>query len=98
GLFEALPCGEQHDRQVGVEPAQSPEQLDAFAAGGGLAREVHVLDDQVDVAARYACQCLVRRGRELHACAFQCQQDVERGANRIVVVDDQQRSTVHRPP
>jgi hypothetical protein len=49
GRFQMRPGGEQDDRHVGVQRPQLPEQRNAVFARGGIAPEVHVLDDQVHV-------------------------------------------------
>ena len=57
GSLQVGPGREQDDRYVGVQGAQLPEQGDAFFAGGGLAAEVHVLDDQVDFLETHGREC-----------------------------------------
>jgi hypothetical protein len=51
--------------------------------------DVHVLDDQVDASPRDALQPCARRGRAFDLRAFERQQDVERRAHGVIVVDDQ---------
>ena len=41
-----------------MQRAQFAEQRDAFLARGGLAAEVHVLDDQVDFLGTHGRECL----------------------------------------
>jgi hypothetical protein len=86
---EVRPRGEQHHRQVRLRGPQRAEKRDALVARSGLALEVHVLDDEVDAAARDALEPLPGRGDALDAGALQREQDVERRAHSVVVVDDE---------
>ena len=61
GGFQVRPGGQQDHRHVGMQCAQFPEQRDAFFAGGGLAPEVHVLDDQVHFLGTHGREGLGRR-------------------------------------
>jgi hypothetical protein len=95
--FQVGPRREQHHRQVGLRGAQCAEQRDALVAGGRLALEVHVLDDEVDAAAGHPLEARLRRCRTLDTGAFEREQDVERRAHGLVVVDDEQCPTLHAP-
>ena len=83
------PGRQQDDRQVGLAAAQLPEQRDPFLAGRRVAREIHVLDHEVDAAVLEARERRLRAVHALDLDPVQIEEDLERGADRGVVVDDQ---------
>ena len=71
GGLEMRPRGEQDDREVGLQAPQRAEERDAFIARRRLAREVHVLDHEVDAAPGDPLEAGRGRTHALDPCAFQ---------------------------
>ncbi|MCW0463548.1 hypothetical protein NB705_000621 [Xanthomonas sacchari] len=93
---ELGPGGQQDHRQIRMARADRLEQGHAFLAGGGVGGEVHVLQDQIDVALAQALQAGLRAVGMDGVDVVQGEQHFQRGGDRRVVVDDQQAG--HRAP
>ncbi len=85
--LEVGPGGEQDHRQLRVLRADLAEQGDALLAGSRLAPEVHVLDHEVHRLPRQRVQAGDGRFGADHPRAVHGQEDVERGAHGLAVVD-----------
>ncbi len=89
GNFERAPGGEKDDRQVGIEVPQGAKERHAALTRRVVLGEVHVLDDDPDVLAGHEVQRLLGTGRGQRLEAVQLEQDLERGADRGLIVDDE---------
>ena len=65
------------------------EQVEAFLAGGGVARVVQIHQDDVEVAALERAQQLLRRCRGLDVEAFALQQQPQRLEDVGLIVGEQ---------
>src|SRR6185369_8144236 len=66
-----------------------PEERDAFVAGGGARREVHVLQDQADAAARDQLRGRVRIGRDVRLDVVEIEEELQRPGDAGLILDDQ---------
>ena len=73
----------------GCSARSSLKQRDAFLARGGLATEVHVLDDQVHFLGTHGREGLGRRCSAENPRAVQGQQDLEGRAHGLTIVSNQ---------
>ncbi len=90
--FEMRPRGQEHDRKIGMLRADVAEELDALLARRRVGREVHVLDDEVDVLVLEKLQAVLGRVRHARLNLAQREHELERGADRVVVVDHEDRA------
>jgi len=89
GRIELGPRRQQDHRQVRVACTDGVEQRAAFLARGGVGREVHVLQHQVDGMARQQRQAFFRRGGAQRIDLVQRKQHVERDGHGGIVVNNQ---------
>ena len=89
GLVHAAPGGHHHRGQRGVEGLELGDQLQALAAGGGVAGVVEVEQDGVEVGSLHRGQHGGRRAGGLDGVAFALEQQAQRLADVGLVVRDE---------
>lgn len=89
--FQTRPCGQQDDRQIGIETPDRMEQRDAFVARRGVGMEIHVLHHEVDPARLQAGDAGLGCRRVFAGDVVQREQHLQRGGDSGVVVDDEDR-------
>ena len=72
--------------------ADRAEQRDAFLARRRVGREVHVLHDEIDVLVLEALRALRPASTRQRADLAQPEHELERGADRVVVIDHEDRA------
>ena len=96
GLVDAAPGRHDDGRQGGVERLELGDQLEALAAGGGVAGVVEVEQDGVEVGPLHGGEHGGRRGRRLDGVAFALEQEPERLADVGLVVRDEDAAEAAR--
>ncbi len=87
--FQVRPGREQDQRQVGMALPDGPEQVHTLFAGGGVGREIHVLDHDVYRLALQHFKAVLGRQRDQWPDVVQRKQQRQRLAHGRVVVNDQ---------
>ena len=89
GLVHAAPGGHDHCGQRGVERLQLGDELQAFAAGGGVAGVVEIEQDGVEVVRLDGGQDRGRRGDRLDGVPFALEQQAKRLTDIGLIVRDE---------
>ena len=91
GERDRTPRRQQDDGHLGPRRLEAREQFEPFSAGG-LAREVHVLDDEREVRPPGRRERLAGRGGRNGGVAVLLQQQRQRRGHRRIVIDEQDHS------